>query len=608
MGIQGSVTGYIMKTPIKIRYIILVVLAMLGLALWFRLPYMHQVAVLPQAVKEVDIAKTFTGDYLAGYMASKQGDWQKAAELFEQSRERAPENTALLENAYTFKLLYGEVGDAMKLARQQPEATDTSSVSVILRATDAVMAKDYTKANQLLGRIMPGKQEEISVGTVISPLLLAWVKLGEGKTEEGLALLQQMKEREMVQALASYQLGLAYEMLGRNKEAETEYNEALEGDIKPYHFVLAVGSFYARRHNADAAKAVFEGYLSSNPASELFAKEEAAVEHGDFAYFGNKLSIIDGWVEVLMEGVRIAYQSNLNDEGIAYLQLVNYLKPVFPQSIMLLAGHYEEVNDYTRANIFYSRIPASSSFYWESRINRARNDYKSGHKEEAEKALQALVQEKPKDYAAPLEFAELLRLDSRFQQAASMYETVISRIPKPLSQHWYIYFAQGVAYEQSDQWEKAEKSFQKALDLSPGQPDVSNYLGYSWLMKGKETEKARAMIETAVAARPDDAHVLDSMGWMLFLTGEYAQAIDYLEQAIEAMPYDATVNDHLGDLYWRVGRFKEAHYQWERALHASSPAPEADQIRKITRKLSDGLSGGTATPSPELEQLSNNDK
>ena len=44
-----------------------------------------------------------------------------------------------------------------------------------------------------------------------------------------------------------------------------------------------------------------------------------------------------------------------------------------------------------------------------------------------------------------------------------------------------ILYSRGIAYERSNQWNKAEKDFTDALEINPNDPYVLNYLAYSWL-------------------------------------------------------------------------------------------------------------------------------
>jgi Flp pilus assembly protein TadD len=111
---------------------------------------------------------------------------------------------------------------------------------------------------------------------------------------------------------------------------------------------------------------------------------------------------------------------------------------------------------------------------------------------------------------------------------------------------------------------------------------VLNYLGYSWIDRGENLERGREMVERAVRLRPNDGHIVDSLGWAHFKLGNLADAVRYMERAVELKAMDPVINDHLGDVYWAVGRYSEARFQWERALLR---AEEADLIAQIREKL-----------------------
>jgi Flp pilus assembly protein TadD len=123
------------------------------------------------------------------------------------------------------------------------------------------------------------------------------------------------------------------------------------------------------------------------------------------------------------------------------------------------------------------------------------------------------------------------------------------------------------------------------LKLSPDQPFVLNYLGYSYADKGLHLSEARQMIQRAAESRPNDGAITDSLGWVMFREGDTRQAVATLERAAQLDPEDATINEHLGDAYWAVGRKLEARYQWRRALTLH---PAADDVPKLEAKISSG--------------------
>ena len=145
-----------------------------------------------------------------------------------------------------------------------------------------------------------------------------------------------------------------------------------------------------------------------------------------------------------------------------------------------------------------------------------------------------------------------------------------------------------MSYEQTDQWELAERDLNKALEYQPDHPFVLNYLGYAWADQGEKLDTALELIERAASLRPMDGYIIDSLGWVQYRMGLFDEAAKNLEKAVELRPYDPVINDHLGDAYWRVGRKLEAKFQWERAKNHA----EEDEIElkdTIALKLVEGL-------------------
>ena len=180
----------------------------------------------------------------------------------------------------------------------------------------------------------------------------------------------------------------------------------------------------------------------------------------------------------------------------------------------------------------------------------------------------------------------ILRSRKLYEEAIPYYDQALALIDKPERRHWVYFYARGTSYERIKEWPKAEVDLKKALELFPDQPLVLNYLGYSWIDQGRNLDQGMKLIEKAVALKPDDGYIVDSLGWAHYKQGNYEDAVRYLERAVELRPEDPILNDHLGDALWRVGREREARFQWDQALTLD---PEPDDAVKIRQKLEAGL-------------------
>jgi Flp pilus assembly protein TadD len=221
-----------------------------------------------------------------------------------------------------------------------------------------------------------------------------------------------------------------------------------------------------------------------------------------------------------------------------------------------------------------------------ARIGKAQAMQAAARTEEALAAMRAAAELFPDDLEAHTALGDMLRRESRFGEAAAAYDKAVALIQTVEPHHWPLFYQRGIAYERSKQWSNAEADFRKALALEPDQPDVLNYLGYSWVEQGSNLAEAERMIQKAVDQRPDDGYIVDSLGWVLFRFGEFERALKHLERAVELRPVDPVINDHYGDALWMVGRKTEARFQWRRAL---SFEPEENEAERIRRKLGEGL-------------------
>jgi len=274
------------------------------------------------------------------------------------------------------------------------------------------------------------------------------------------------------------------------------------------------------------------------------------------------------------------------DLGLVYLQLALYLEPQHPIALAALGDLYETMKKPERAIEVYGRVPANSPLKRNAEVHRALNLDQLERTDEARRNLEALIAAKPDDIEAIMALGNVLRARKFYKEAADTYTKAVNLLPAPERGYWTLYYFRGICRERSKQWPLAEKDFEQALALYPDQPQVLNYLGYSWVDQGQHLDKAIEMIRKAVSLRPNDGYIVDSLGWAYYRLGRYDEAVRELERAIELRPEDPVINDHLGDAYWKVGRRLESFFQWG---HAKDLKPEPEDLEKIQVKLRDGL-------------------
>lgn len=538
-----------------------------------------------------EIPENFVRSYLTGDYAIRKQEHEEASEIFYRASKEDPKNSILLDLSYNLMLKIGKIDKSVYLAEKYLNNSPVNSNINILRATKAIKNKDFDEADKILN--VSTKHEQITVSSsinrVITPFLKLWIKIGQNKDSEAIDLInKKIADSSAPSLFTHYQKALINDYIGNTKQARQSFANVMNKDaILPYHFIKSAGNFYERIGEKKNAKLLYEKYRNQYPHAGYFKNALERIESGS----QKPASVITdpsyGFAEVLEEAARVLFNSGYGDEGISYLRLARYLKPNNDETKVLLSSYYEDIEKYRKAIQTYSKVSESSDFYLTSQIAIAENYYSLGEKNKAVRLLKKITDNDNPSMIAVLTLADLYRKDSEFELAAEAYTKVISLIDEPSIQNWPIFFARGICYERSDKWKLAEKDLKKALELKPNQPEVLNYLGYSWIDRNEHIKKAKEMISKAVKARPNDPQIIDSMGWALYKIKDFDKASQYLERAAELTPYDSTINDHLGDTYWRQGRTHEAVFQWNRVLKYNNNDDLSE--KDIRNKIRHGL-------------------
>ena len=274
------------------------------------------------------------------------------------------------------------------------------------------------------------------------------------------------------------------------------------------------------------------------------------------------------------------------DVALIYAQLALSLNSDRPVVLTLLGDILGTSQRYQQAIDVFEQVPVTSELRTNADTEIAINLQRMERNGDAETRMRAILGREPRNIDTWTTLGNLLRNSENYAEAVKAYDQAITVAKEDGRELWSIHYYRGIALERLKQWDKAEVDFRKALALSPNEPSVLNYLGYSLIDMNKKLDEAIGMVKKAVELRPNDGYIVDSLGWAYFQLRNYDEAVANLERAVDLKPSDAIISEHLGDAYWRVGRRLEARFQWQHAKD-NRPAP-ADLIR-IEDKLKDGL-------------------
>ena len=447
------------------------------------------------------------GDYLAGRYALSEGDSATAANDLLKAVAESPNDPELTLQAFIASLAAGRP-EAVKLARQLPD----SQVAQLVLADVDIKAGHWGAAEQRF-RTLPRQ----GLTQLLQPLLVAWAQLGDERVDSALSTLQPYVENPRFRGIFALNAAMIADLGNRTEEAGKLYH-VVETEMGEPNLRLAqiLASWDARSGQpADAQKV-----LASLPAA---APDLGIAMPGLLANVTKRVIArpSDGIAEAYFTFAALLRAQDANDFSLIMLRLALDLRPDFTAARLLASEILLTANHPQVALRMLNDVPTTDPILPVVQLRRASIIDRLGRPDEAMRSLEQLARDYPDSPLPDLQRGDILRMKKHFPDAVAAYDKAIARDTRPLTSDWVMFYDRGVAEEQSHQWQKAEADFDHALELSPDQPFVLNYLGYSWADMGHHLDKARQMVERAAEKRPNDGAITDSLGWIMYRQGRY---------------------------------------------------------------------------------------
>jgi len=456
--------------------------------------------------------------------------------------------------AFRQAMAAGDERLALRAAVILDKAKVLPSDARLILMTDAVRRGDWGGAQIQVDRI-----ESEGAFDFLVPVMRAWIAFG-ARDGDPVAVLDAKRGSALAGAYAAEHRALLLAARGDVAESIAAVRAtALIGGGRASALRLAVG---ARLAQSDRARAL--SLLEGGDAS--FAAARALVQAG---------KPVPGAIDSAAEGISTLFVRLASDIARERLSLLSIslarnalmLAPdssaaEIAMSEALASGDYGD-----EALAMLAKVPADDPLSAGALTARIALLQKLGDTPGALKAAETAA-------AAPgAQAGDFARLgDARSQTgdhagAAAAYARAIDLVGAGGGEApWSLWLLRGSALERAGQWDKARPALQKAVALAPENAVVLNHLGYAQLERGENIEEAMRLVTRASALRPEDAAITDSLGWAYYLRGDLPRAIETLERAVKGDPGESAINEHLGDAYWAVGRRYEARYAWRSAM------------------------------------------
>jgi tetratricopeptide (TPR) repeat protein len=526
-----------------------------------------------------EVGDSPAGNYLAALIAGFDRDTVAAATFSREALRADPRNAELIERAFVSALANGNMPDAFRLADRLLARDQKNGLAHLVQGVKAIKADQFAVARAQLEKSGLGSQRDLT-----ATLLIAWTYLGSGDAKHALELTDKIRD-ESFSTFRDFHSGLMADMANNQPEAARRLQAAYASDRNSLRYVDAYARFLARHGDRDGAKKAYQEFDRVVPRYPIVV---GAL--GDLAAGKTPKPLVStveqGAAEVLYGLGTTGARQGDELAAMIYLRLSLYLEPGNELALVTLGDLYERLKQNERAIDVYESIADASLLRSTADIQIGLVLDSLGRGDDAVTHLNAIVNERPNDLDAITTLGKLQSAKKDYAAAAKTYSKALELIGTPGRGDWSLLYFRAIAYERQKQWSAAEADFRKALEIYPEQPQVLNYLGYSWVDMGVNLDEALKMLRRAVELRPNDGYIVDSLGWAHFKLGHYDEATRQLERAIELKASDPVINDHLGDAYWKVGRKLEAQFQWN---HARDLKPEPEDLTRILKKIDSGL-------------------
>ena len=452
-------------------------------------------------------------DFLIGRVANARSDHAAAADRYFAALARNPGDQALVEGALVASLASGDVERSRRAARLA-DRDDAPAYAHMVRAADALVGQRYAQADAELGRAEGTAAEEL-----LARMVTNWARAGQGRGDGIAADLAPLASIRPYGGLFAYQQAMVLDYSGQQTEALAAYNLAAQGGLWLPSGVARHADLLLRTGARDEALTLLS--TDANGANPELAAMRAQIEAGQPVTL-ERLTPARGAAVAVYGMSAIFRQEHDQTNSLASLTLALMLDSDFDGARLALAQQQSELGHLDIARRVLGQVSRSSSYSASARTLEAWIIYDNGDKDGGIAVAREVAQSG--DRRAQRTLADMYRGAERFAEAEPLYTELIATNPND----WRPYFSRGASRERLGRWPEAEADFQRALVLSPDQPDVLNYLGYSWVDRGERLQEGLAMIRRAAEIRPMSGAIIDSLGWAYYRLGDYAQAVDWL--------------------------------------------------------------------------------
>jgi tetratricopeptide (TPR) repeat protein len=532
------------------------------------------------------LAEASKREFFAASLQNVKGEYREAADRYRTLLTSQPSNAAL---HYALSKAWAGLGvlDSARLHSEKSVSLnpDNKYYAGFLAAV-AHQMHDYGRAADLyrkLAVLEPGSPEPLSN--------LAMEYIAADQPEKALAVFQEILALDPKSETTLVQMLLMEIKLTHYQDAIGTLTELIEQGDEKEKLRLTLGALYLQTRQYDLASKTFMGLLKESPSSvpAWLALFEVSVQSGNNPAFLDDLNRFFNTNQVsLQQNIELARlflersyrESSFIDPAFIMISEINRRHPGNGQLYALRGMAQLQKQDAAAAVIDLKKallLEPGSVDIWEELVMAYLIQ------KEFRRAGEVLVKAKKRFPAMTFRLraleGEFYFQTGKLQHAALLLEKLVHLKNVQKEKNLYLQASTTLAfcYDTLGFHDKSIRLYKIILDLEPDNILMMNNLAYVLAVQGKELSHAKELVMKVVAAEPENAGYLDTLGWVLFRMGEYEKAKEVLEKAVGLDPRQTEILDHLAKVYEQLGYLEKMREIQEkvRALKAKQHLPDS---------------------------------
>ncbi len=275
----------------------------------------------------------------------------------------------------------------------------------------------------------------------------------------------------------------------------------------------------------------------------------------------------------------LSLESGQLDEAEKYMMQLIEMEQRPGEAQYYLGRIYESRNRHDDAINWYRQVHIGE-YRFDAQLRIAYLLGKSGAFQQAREHLKSMLKGSQSDGSLVriyLAEGDLLRTEKRYAKAMEVYDTALNIIPGNSD----LLYARALTAERVGRIDILEQDIKTILKTEPDNGHALNALGFTLADQTDRFEEAYGYLKRAIEILPEDAAVMDSLGWVNYRLGKFDEAIRLLSKAL-AQYEDTEIAAHLGEVLWVSGAEEEAKKVWNKALQK---VPDDPYLEKVMRRL-----------------------